>query len=359
MTTRKINGNTYSEFAIVAAEPIPVDIQGATLTLDADGVEIKNDVGHPIPVSDAGGSITVDGPLTDTELRATAVPVSGPLTDTELRATALPVSAAALPLPSGAATEAKQDTLIGHVDGVEALLTTIDADTGSIDGKLPALSGGKVPVVGPLTDTELRATAVPVSGPLTDAELRATAVPVSAAALPLPTGAATEAKQDTGNTSLGNIDADLGAPADAAASSDTGTFGLIALIKRGLQNWTTLLGRVPANLTVTSTRLLVDGSGVTQPTSVALRTPTTASITSSASSVTILAANADRRGLSIANDSTSVLRLSFATPATSANAFIVMQPGSFLWLDQQLMITGAIYGIWASANGTAQVTEYV
>jgi len=49
-----------------------------------------------------------------------------------------------------------------------------------------------VPVSGPLTDTELRATAVPVSGPLTDTQLRATAVPVSAASLPLPTGAATE-----------------------------------------------------------------------------------------------------------------------------------------------------------------------
>jgi len=40
-------------------------------------VEIKNDSGNPIPISDAGGSITVDGPLTDTQLRATAVPVSG------------------------------------------------------------------------------------------------------------------------------------------------------------------------------------------------------------------------------------------------------------------------------------------
>lgn len=35
------------------------------------------------------------------------------------------------------------------------------------------------PVSGPLTDSELRATAVPVSGPLTDAQLRATAVSVS------------------------------------------------------------------------------------------------------------------------------------------------------------------------------------
>jgi hypothetical protein len=95
------------------------------------------------------------------------------------------------------------------------------------------------------------------------------------------------------------------------------------------------------------------------PTSVAIRTPTTTSVASSATSVTVLAANANRSGISIANDSTSILRLSYATPATSANAFIVMQPGSFLWLDQQLMITGTIYGIWATANGTAQVTEYV
>src|SRR5947209_4771502 len=44
----------------------------------------------------AGGTATnpfnVTGALTDTQLRATAVPVSGPLTDTQLRATALPVS---------------------------------------------------------------------------------------------------------------------------------------------------------------------------------------------------------------------------------------------------------------------------
>ena len=100
-------------------------------------------------------------------------------------------------------------------------------------------------------------------------------------------------------------------------------------------------------------------SGNPIPTSVAIRTPTTTSVASSATSVTMLASNANRRGISIANDSTSILRLSYATPATSANAFIVMQPGSFLWLDQQLMITGTIYGIWATANGTAQVTEYV
>lgn len=41
-------------------------------------------------------------------------------------------------------------------------------------------------------------------------------------------------------------DATLGAKADAAATTDTGTFSVIAFIKRGLQNWTTLLARIPA-----------------------------------------------------------------------------------------------------------------
>lgn len=38
----------------------------------------------------------------------------------------------------------------------------------------------------------------------------------------------------------------VGASNDAAASSDTGSFSIIALIKRGLANWTTLLSRIPA-----------------------------------------------------------------------------------------------------------------
>jgi hypothetical protein len=64
-------------------------------------------------------------------------------------------------------------------------------------------------------------------GGLTNEQLRASPVPVSAAALT-------------------NIDADLGAPTDGVATTDTGSFSLIAFVKRGLQNWTTLLARVPA-----------------------------------------------------------------------------------------------------------------
>lgn len=58
---------------------------------------------------------------------------------------------------SGVATAANQTTVIGHLDGVEGLLTTIDSDTGTIATE----------VAGLLTDTELRATPVPVSGTVT------------------------------------------------------------------------------------------------------------------------------------------------------------------------------------------------
>lgn len=121
----------------------------------------------------------------------------------------------------------------------------------------------------------------------------------------------------------------LGTPGDAPASSDSATSGLIGLIKR-------LLGKLPSP-----------------------RTPTTTSVASSATSVTILAANPARRGVTVMNDSTATLRLSFSSPATAANAFVVVPGNAFLVLDQQLIVTGAIYGIWSSANGAAQVTEYV
>ena len=89
------------------------------------------------------------------------------------------------------------------------------------------------------------------------------------------------------------------------------------------------------------------------------RTPTTTSVASSTSSATLVAANSNRRGLSINNQSTSNLYLSFSATATVANSFLVMSPSSFLLLDQQLITTNAITGLWSVANGTAQITEFI
>lgn len=58
-------------------------------------------------------------------------------------------------------------------------------------------------------------------------------VPVSAASLPLPAGASTSALQTTGNTSLSNLDGDLGASTDATVTA-AGNGSIISLLK-GLQ----------------------------------------------------------------------------------------------------------------------------
>lgn len=104
-----------------------------------------------------------------------------------------------------------------------------------------------------LTDAQLRASAVPVSVsnfPATQAvsgTFWQATQPISAASLPLPAGAATE-------STLATIDADLGQPTTAAAAADgSGDYPVIGGIKRlalgmasALSNWSTLLGRIPA-----------------------------------------------------------------------------------------------------------------
>lgn len=192
----------------------------------------------------------------------------------------LPVSVAALPLPSGASTEAtllallallddalprdvvdRAARLLGHVVVDSSALpagAALDATVQAVRDRLPAaLIGGKLSVVGPATDAELRASPLPVSAAslplpagaaqehvaanspnavrLTDgaafykATTPAETQPISAASLPLPAGAATSARQDTGNASLASVD-----------------------------------GKLPA---LVSGRVPVDGSGVTQPVS--------------------------------------------------------------------------------------------
>jgi hypothetical protein len=160
--------------------------------------------------------------------------------------TTQPISATSLPLPSGAATSANQ--------------TTANTSLASIDSKL--------------------------TNPL----------PVSASSLPLPTGSATSALQTTGNTSLSSIDTKLPSNLTVTATrllvDNSGVTqpisGTISATQSGTWNITNISGtvslptgaatsalqttgntslssidtKIPSNLTVTSTRLLVDPSGV-------------------------------------------------------------------------------------------------
>ena len=86
---------------------------------------------NPMPVDDAGGSLTVDNGGTF----AVQAAQSGTWNVTNVSGT--------VSLPTGAATAANQTTIIGHVDGIEGLLTTIDSDTSALAG---AIAGTEVQV---------------------------------------------------------------------------------------------------------------------------------------------------------------------------------------------------------------------
>ena len=155
---------------------------GATSLSALESITVQNGAGaSAVNIQDGGNSITVDGsvtvsnfpatqpvsgPLTDAQLRATAVPISGtvstgltqPLTDAQLRATAVPVS--------GPLTDAQIRATALPVSGT----VTANAGTGTMN---VSVQNASIPVTGTFFQTTQ-----PVSGPLTDTQLRATAVPV-------------------------------------------------------------------------------------------------------------------------------------------------------------------------------------
>ena len=84
---------------------------------------------------------------------------------------------------------------------------------------------------------------------------------------------------------------------------------------------------------------------------------TLANVSSSASSVTIVASNSARKGLIIFNDSTQVLRIKYGATASSTSFTDIIYPNT-TWFMVGQIYTGIIDGIWASANGSARYTEW-
>ena len=87
-------------------------------------------------------------------------------------------------------------------------------------------------------------------------------------------------------------------------------------------------------------------------------TATMTSVASSASSVTILAANANRKGASIVNASTAILYLKLGGGTATATTAHSVQMATLTYYEVPFGFTGAITGIWASANGSANITEF-
>ena len=239
-------------------------------TLDGTGA-IGGDATHglDVDVTRVQGTVTVSGPLTDTQLRATPVPVSGTVTITDGAGAVTvdgtvavssvagtvtvdgsgvtqPVSAAALPLPTGAATSAAQ--------------TTGNSSLSSIDGKVPALgqalAADSVPVV--LTASQVTTLTPP-------AAITGFATAVKQPAL----GTAGTASADVitvqgiaSGTALTVTSTPSTATAVRGSSSATGTSdtSVIAAAGSGLKNYITSIS-IANTGTATSLITLKDGSG--------------------------------------------------------------------------------------------------
>jgi hypothetical protein len=87
------------------------------------------------------------------------------------------------------------------------------------------------------------------------------------------------------------------------------------------------------------------------------RTGTVTSVTSAAADTLLLAANSNRKGAAIYNDSTAVLSISLSTTAASTTSFTYKIAAAGYWQVPD-GYTGMVRGIWASANGAARVTEF-
>lgn len=80
------------------------------------------------------------------------------------------------------------------------------------------------------------------------------------------------------------------------------------------------------------------------------------SVSASATSVDLLALNAARRGATVFNDSAALLYLKLGTAASTTSYTVQVPAGGYFELPAPTY-TGIVAGIWASATGSARVTE--
>lgn len=86
-------------------------------------------------------------------------------------------------------------------------------------------------------------------------------------------------------------------------------------------------------------------------------TATLANVAASATSVTLDAANSARLGLTIFNDSTSVLYVKLGATASATSFTVKMDGGAYWEMPPSPVYTGVIDGIWVTASGNARVTD--
>lgn len=169
----------------------------------ADNTQSKVSSSNGLPVTPDTGGFEVSLSAVDNAV-LDAIAASVAILDDVVSGSEAQVDVVSSALPSGASTAANQTTIIGHVDGIEALLTTIDADTSDIHTNSDTIAAGFAAEGSALGSgvllqgddgTDRTNVLVDTAGHLQ----------VDVVSSALPTGAATAANQSTANTALSAI----------------------------------------------------------------------------------------------------------------------------------------------------------
>jgi hypothetical protein len=196
------------------ASMTPLKTDGSATTQPVSGTVTANLSATDKAVLDAIQTGTDKIPAQGQALAAASLPVVLPAAQI---ATLTPPAAI-----TGFATETKQDTIIGHMDGVEGLLTTIDADTSALAG---AVAGTElqVDVVSlPAVDTEL-----PAAAALADATASPTAPAVGGFNMVRNRNAGSWSMQTAISPASKNFNGEGAAAAGAVAQFDDNTPGSV------------------------------------------------------------------------------------------------------------------------------------
>ena len=231
---------------------------------------------------------------------------------------------------------------------------------------------GSLTVSGSVSVSNFPATQ-PVSGTVTANAGTGTFV-VSAASLPLPSDAATAVKQPalgtagTASTDVLSVQGIAGGTALAvnvsnAFALDTSVSGILVAQasttsgQSGPLTQGAVTTAAPSYTTAKTSPLSLDLAGNLRIVQVSESSSTTG-VTSSATDVTLLAANTSRKGASIYNASTAILYVQEGGVASVASGgYNVAIPASGYYELPTPVYKGVLHGIWASANGYAQMKE--
>lgn len=272
-----------------------------------------------VPISDNGGSITVDGTVAATQ--------SGTWNIANISGT--------ISLPTGAATETTLSALNGKV-------TACNTGAVTISSSLPAGTNniGDVDVL-TLPNVTLASQANPFT----------TAIPISDNAGSI-TVDGTVAATQSGTWNITNISGTVSLPTGAATESTLSTLnGKVTACNTGAVTISTALPAGNNNIGD------VDIASLPSVVAATYSTSSVTSVVSAATSTSILASNANRRMAIMTNDTDKNAYVKLGATASTTSFSYKLTPGQILELPIP-MYTGAIDAIWdASPTGSMRVTE--